>query len=136
MDSNCDTNEPDVELLQSRPPGHDPEDPYKDIDISALPDWWQRAIREFEAHGLRPFRPSRFEDGTFTYEVVDRIEEELDIAVQIVGVDAKHGDDWTLFVDNEPVDSIPRRRSRNGYTVFELSSDEFESLVRTTVPER
>ena len=125
------SNEPDVESLRSRPPGRDPEDPYEDVDISVLPDWWADAVRQFESHGLRPFRPSRFANGALAYHVVDRLETELDVTIRIVGIDVEYGDDWTVFVDDEPVDTVPRRRSRQGYTIFGISSDEFESLVRT-----
>lgn len=135
MDRDSGSDEPDVESLRSRPPGHEIGDPYEDVDISALPEWWEDAIRQFEAHGLRPFRPSRFEDGELTHDVVDRIETEFDVTVRIVGVDAEYGDDWTVFVDGEPVGSVARRRSRNGYTVFEVSSDEFASLVRDALSE-
>lgn len=129
MDRDSGSDEPDVESLRSRPPGHEPEDPYEDVDVSTLPDWWEEAIRQFEAHGLRPFRPSRFEDGELTRDVVDRIEATFDVTVRIAGVDAEYGDDWTVFVDGDPVGSVARRRTRNGYTVFEVSSDEFESLI-------
>lgn len=66
-------------------------------------------------------------DGELTHDIVDRLETEFDVLVRIVGVDVEYGDDWTVFVDGEPVGSVARQRSRNRYTVFEVSSDGFAS---------
>ncbi|THE64184.1 hypothetical protein D8Y22_14050 [Salinadaptatus halalkaliphilus] len=136
MDDDRGATDDEITRLRSRPPGHDPDDPYEGVALETLPDWWARAVRLFESHDLRPFRPSRFADGELTHEVVDRLERDLDIAVRIAGVDARYGDDWTVFVDDEPVSSIPRRRSQDGYTIFERSSDEFEATVRSNLEER
>lgn len=126
-------DETSVAALRDRDPGEDEEDPYADVDVSALPEWWQRAIREFEAHGLRPYRPPRFEDGTPKHEVVAGLETDLGVEVAVRGVDATHGDDWTVFVDGEPAGTVGRHRSPEGYSVFETTSDAFERLVRSAV---
>ncbi|SEH18098.1 hypothetical protein SAMN04487967_3624 [Natronorubrum sediminis] len=133
MDDDRATTDDEIERLRSRPPGHDSDDPYEDVTLETLPDWWAQAVRLFENHNLRPFRPSRFADGELTHEVVDRLERDFDVTIRIAGVDVRYGDDWTVFVDDELVASIPRRRSRDGHTVFERSSAEFESIIRSGV---
>lgn len=126
--------EPDaVAALRDRAPGEDPRDPYADRDRSALPDWWRRAVEEFEAHGLRPYRPPRFADGRLKHEVVSRLEDELGVAVRVRGVDVRHGQDWTVVVDGEPVGTVGRHRDPGGYTVFETDAAAFERLIRTAV---
>jgi len=124
-----------IEQLQSRAPGTDPEDPYKDVDIGTLPEWWQRAIEEFEAHDLRPYRPPRFDDGTLVHEVVAGLEREAGIDIRFGSVDTDYRERWTVRVDGDPVGTIGRHRSSEGYTVYELDRAEFESLIRGTIEE-
>lgn len=111
------------------------EDPYEDVDIDTLTDWWREAIEEFREYGLRPFRPARFEDSSLKFEVVSELERELDIDVRFVGIDARYGDDWTVEVDGDAVGTVPRRRDPDGYTVFEMTADEFETWLRARVDE-
>lgn len=123
----------DIDQLSSRSPGDDPEDPYADVDISELPEWWQRAIREFEAHDLRPYRPPRFADGTLTHRVVETLERDLGVDVSFGSRDDDYREQWEVRVDGSPVEKVARHRSPNGYTVYEIGSDRFESLVRSAV---
>lgn len=125
----------DVADLGSRSPGEDPADPYEDVDVSELPAWWRRSIEEFKRHGLRPYRPPRFEDGTLKHELVATLEAELGVEVTVRGVNATRGDDWTVYVDGEPAETVGHRRSAAGYSVFELESEAFERLVREAVQE-
>jgi hypothetical protein len=113
-------------------PRHD-ENPYEDIDLNDLPDWWCEAIEEFRKHGLRPFRPARFEDSTLKFEVVSELERELGINMRFVGVDVRYGDNWTVEVDGDVIGTIPRRRDSDGYTVFEMTADEFETWIRAQI---
>lgn len=129
-DDGQDRDERSVADLRDRAPGEDPDDPYADVDVSTLPAWWRRAIREFEAFDLRPYRPPRFEDGALKHEVVADLEAELGVEVELRGVDVTHGDDWTVYVDGSPAGAVGHRRSPEGYSVFEVDSDEFERLVR------
>jgi len=120
----------DVDALRARDPGEDPEDPYADVDVSALPGWWRDAIAEFEDAGLRPYRPPRFADGELTPEVIRDLETELGVDVRFVCFDGRYGDDWAVEVDGEVVSEVGRHRSTEGYTRFEVSSSEFRALVR------
>lgn len=128
-------DDPSVEQLQSRAPGVDPEDPYEDVDIDALPEWWQRAIEEFEAHDLRPYRPPRLDDGTLAYEATASLEREFNLDIRFVSVDTDYRERWTVRVDGEPVGTIGRHRSSDGYTVYEIERTQFESLIRDAIEE-
>lgn len=125
-----------VSSLRSRSPGETPHDPYGDVDVSELPAWWQAAIREYEAFGLRPYQPPRFEDGTLKHTVVSALEDELDVSIVLLGWNVEYEDDWSVYVDGEPIGDIGRRRSPDGYTVFEMTADEFVEFVRATVADR
>ena len=127
------TDTADVESLRSRAPGEDSTDPYADVDISELPEWWQASIERFEKHGLRPYRPPRFADGELKHEIVDALEAELGVEIRFVGIDVTYGDDWTLFVGGEDIGPIGRHRSTDGYSVFECTGEEFEARVRDAV---
>jgi hypothetical protein len=116
--------------LRSRGAGEDEADPYEDVDLSSLPPWWQRAIEEFELHGLRPYRPPRFSDGTLKHRTVRRLEERHDISLRFVGRNVEYGDDWEVQIDGESVGEIGRYRSSEGYTVFEMNSEEFARWIR------
>lgn len=128
-------DDPSVEQLQSRAPGVDPEDPYEDVDIDVLPEWWQRAIEEFEAHDLRPYRPPRLDDGTLAYEAIASLEREFNLDIRFVSVDTDYRERWTVRVDGEPVGTIGRHRSSDGYTVYEIERTQFESLIRDAIEE-
>lgn len=125
-----------IQELRGRSPGVDAEDPYEDVDLTDLPNWWQDAVREFERHGLRPYRPPRFADGELKHEVVSEIERELAVTVDFVGYEARYGNDWTVLVDREPIGNISRRRDTAGYTVFEMDSERFADWVRAEVQSR
>jgi hypothetical protein len=119
-----------IEALGSRSPGDDPEDPYADVDLSALPAWWRRAIEEFRAHDLRPYRPPRFADGTLAHEVIAPLEAELGVNIDFASVETDFREAWSVRVDGEPVGAVGRHRSPEGYTVYETDPGDLESLVR------
>lgn len=115
------------------PPGYDEEDPYADEDLSTYPEWWRRNIIEFREHDMRPYRPPRFTDGTYTPEVIRSLETELDAEIQLRGVNPQAGNDWEIRVNGKTVGAIGRRREGEGFTLYEISTDEFESTVRAAV---
>jgi len=109
--------------------------PYENVDLSALPGWWREAIEEFRDHDLRPFKPPRFSDGELKFRTVERLENELDINIDFVGVDVTRSDDWTVRVNKKIIGTIGRRRTSEAYTEFEMPSDEFEEWIRKWLAE-
>lgn len=135
MDGPTDDQDLSVDDLAQRSAGETETSPYEGLDPSTLPEWWRRGIEAFEAHGLRPYRPPRFEDGTLKYKVVKELEAELDVTVRLRGVNVTYGDPWSVLVDDEAVGTIGHRRDPNGYSVFEVTATEFRELVVAAVDE-
>lgn len=127
-----------IERLRTRGPGEESEedDPYADVDVSELPEWWRKTKREFEAYGLRPYRPPRFEDGTRKYETVERLEDELDVEISFTSIESAYTETWEVRIDGEIVDHVDRFRSPSGYTVYEIARDEFVELIESAVQDR
>ena len=119
----------------SHPPGYDEESPYEGVDLSEYPGWWRRNVEAFERHGMRPYRPPRFSDGSVTTEVIERLEESLGVTVRIRAVDPQADGAWEVVVDGEPVGSVERTRTEAGNTRYELTADAFERLVADAVEE-
>jgi hypothetical protein len=117
----------------SHPAGYDEEDPYADEDLSTYPSWWRRNVTEFREHGMRPYRPPRFEDGTLTPPLVNDLETTLGVEIRFKSVDPHEGGGWHLVVDDEVVTEVSRYRDGGGYTVYELDPEQFERLVRRAV---
>ncbi len=107
--------------------------PYEGIDIAMLPTWWQEAIAEFEAHGLHPFQPARLLDGELMYVVRQRLEDTHDVSIDIVGRNVTPGDEWEIRLDGEAIGTAGHRRTATGYSVFELTSQEFERMVKMAI---
>jgi hypothetical protein len=120
---------------RSYPPGHDDDDPYDDIDTGRLPEWWQRNIKTFEQHQMRPYRPPTFEDGELVPDVVDSLESELGCRISLLKPGADDGDAWRILVDGETVGTTERTRTESGRSVYSITSTRFESLVRNTQSE-
>jgi hypothetical protein len=122
-------NKTSVEELRHRSAGEDPEDPYENIDLETLPDWWQSAVEEFQKYGLRPYRPSQFSDGELKQEVVDRIEEEFDVTIRFLCSVPDNRDEWEVHIGSEMVMKIGHHRTPEGYSVYEVTSSEFEEHI-------
>lgn len=111
-------------------PGYDDDDPYETEDIDEYPEWWRDNIKEFRAFGLRPYRPPRFVDDSIVPEVVDSIEDEEGIKVQICSINPQEADDWEVRVNGETVITIEHWRSDDGYSVYDITADEFRSDIK------
>lgn len=111
----------------------DKDDPYADIDISRLPDWWRDAVVEFRAHDLPPYRPPRFADDVLVPSLLIRIETVHDIEIQLMGINVDHGDAWGIRIDGDIIATVDRDRTSDGYTQYEITSEEFTDVVRAQV---
>lgn len=93
------------------------------------PEWWDELERVKETMGLPPYEPPRFEDGTYAYEIVDRLGAEHDCRVRLLGVDTRYQDDWEVRIDGETAFEVGRVRDDNGNTVYQMTGDEFARAV-------
>ena len=116
-----------VESLADRERNVDPSAVYDDLD--SLPEWWRDAVEEFEEYGLRPYRPSRFEDGEIVRETVETVEAKYDVTVDLKAKNPEHDGEWNVVVDGEPTTTIPHRRKVDGYTEYGITSQELENAV-------
>lgn len=105
----------------------DPANVYEDIE--SLPSWWQEAVREFESHDLRPYRPSQFTDDEIVREIVDDLKERYDVEIDISAKNPTPDGRWTVHVNGEPVTDFEHRRKPEGYTEYGISSERFEEIV-------
>lgn len=127
------TDSDDPAVGAHRPPGYDEEDPYEGEDLSTYPDWWHRNVEQFRAHGMRPYRPPRFCDDVLTPPIIDDLSAEFEVEIRFRSVASGTDSNWELWVDGRCVETVERRREAEGYTVYELSSDEFRRRVREAV---
>lgn len=135
MTQDADHEKASIEYLGNRPAGKDPDDPYEDVNLEILPDWWCHSVEEFRQHELRPYRPPRFTDNELVPPMVEQLETDFDIDIRLLGLNVTEGDDWNIFVGDKEVASIGRHRDPAGYTVFELSRQEFEEVIREFIGE-
>ena len=108
-------------------------EPYATLDPASLPSWWQSAIDEFEAAGLHPYQPARFEDGEIVQVVCDRLEERYGVVVDLFGQNVHPGDEWQVRVDGRPVSTVGHRRTVTGGSVFEMKATAFVRAVEREV---
>lgn len=117
-----------VDDLEHRSAGEDDEDPYEDVDLSELPEWWRKAIREHRTFDLRPYRPPRFQDGEIYPELKNELEGTLDVEIRLACFDVEGGV-WDIVVDGETVAKTERWRSPEGYSVIDMASEDFRQVV-------
>lgn len=122
----------EIEKLADRSPGAEHEDPYADVDISTLPDWWQKGIEEHRAYGLRPYRPPRFADDELYPPLKKELESTHGIDLSLICYDIEENV-WDVRVDGEKIGGIKRRRSPAGFSVIGIDHDEFRELVAEAV---
>ncbi|PHQ37522.1 hypothetical protein DJ69_16645 [Halorubrum persicum] len=119
-------------LEDAKPPDWlDGDDPYADVDIEQLPDWWHDAIVEFREHNLSPYRPPRFTDDVLVPPLIFQMETAYDIEIKLVGVNVDHGDTWEICVDGEVASTVKRERLSDGYTLYKMTSEKFLDIVQT-----
>jgi hypothetical protein len=122
------------------PPGYDEEDPYEDADLETYPDWWRENVELFREHGLRPYRPPRFADGTLTTPLVEALASDLGVEVELRTVNPQRTATTEVLVDGERIATVQRSRESDGHTEYDLAAGEFEAAVRSAArsggPER
>ncbi|MFP9191397.1 hypothetical protein ACLI4Q_07040 [Natrialbaceae archaeon A-CW1-1] len=123
----------DVHKLRNREPGEHETNPYENVDISNLPEWWQEGIELHRKFGLRPYLPPRFQDGTIKYEITEELEDKYGITIRFKAVNPEESNKWNVVVDNENIETVTRRRDTRGFSVFEINSDEFRSLIQRNI---
>lgn len=96
------------------------------------PDWWRRNERLRTEMDLPPYEPSRFQDGTYTHEVVEPLEERHGCTIRFVGFEG-YPDDWEVRADGETLFTVGRHRDDSGNTVYETSAAEFERRVESAL---
>lgn len=114
------------------PAGYDENDPYKDEDLLNYPKWWRELVEEFREHNLRPYRPPQFIDRVLTPEYVSKLESELSVEIQFKTTNIEDSE-WGIYVEGENVCSIPRKRTGDGYTLYQITSTEFAEIVYAAV---
>ena len=97
------------------------------------PDWWQENKELRQAMGLPTYEPPRFINGVYTHNVVGNLEEQYNCTIQFIGVNVRHEDNWEIWVNGEPVIEIGRHRDQDGNTIYEMTSDKFHSILKTTL---
>jgi hypothetical protein len=115
------------------PVGYDQEEPYEGPDLSEYPIWWQRNIRAFKEHSLRPYRPSRFADGEIVQSLRDELETELSISIALRKVGSDPEGNWQVCVDGDFVRPVSRWRTESGFTQYKIDSDTFERCIRNAL---
>lgn len=96
------------------------------------PEWWRQNEHLREEMGLPTYQPPRFDDGVFTYKVVQRLEEEYDCTITFRSKSPRHPCEWEIHIDGEEVGTTDRRRTDRGNTIYRLSSTAFVDLVEST----
>ena len=114
------------------PAGFDKKEPYLGEDLSKYPAWWRELVEEFREHGLRPYRPPQFLDGVLIPEYVSKLESELAVKIQFktTNIDSK---EWKVHIEGNEICSVPRKRTGDGYTLYQITSDEFAEIVYSAV---
>lgn len=105
------------------------ENPYADIEYDSLPEWWQKAIEEFETYGLPTYYPPVFSDGALKFRVVEGLEESTDVQIDFIYHDSRNSGQWYVRIDRTPIGLIGQYRAKEGYSVFEMESDDFVDWV-------
>lgn len=101
-----------------------------------VPEWWRENEQLKAEMGLPAYEPPRFADGTYTFEIVDRIETAHDCRLRFLGVDTRYEDDWEVRLDGEIAFEVGRRRDDNGNTVYGMTAERFEEAVLEHLDER
>lgn len=124
----------DVDDLADAERNSDPSRVYDDVD--SLPDWWRSLVREFADRDLRPYRPSRLDDGEIVYETVQDLEDRFDVDIILKSTAPGTDGEWEFVVDGTPVLSTSHTRKAEGYTRYGVTSSELVDAVSAAASEQ
>ncbi|MFB6227884.1 MAG: hypothetical protein ABEH88_04770 [Halobacteriales archaeon] len=98
-------------------------------DEPSKPEWWQKNERLRQRMGLPPYEPPRFEDGTPTFRVTDKLESEYDCTIRFMGKNTTYPDSFVVTVDGAPLMRVGRHRDHNANTVYEMDAARFREQL-------
>ncbi|MFB6131725.1 MAG: hypothetical protein ABEJ28_13010 [Salinigranum sp.] len=99
-------------------------------DPTHKPDWWTENERLRTEMDLSEYEPPRFEDGTYTHEIVEELEARYGCEIQFrSNVNPEYPEDWEVRIDLESVAPIGRRRDGDGNTVYLTTPEAFRETV-------
>jgi hypothetical protein len=101
--------------------------------INHLPEWWYTAAMEYNRFELRPYRPPKFVDQSIVQPVIKKLQAKNNIHISLMCKNPVPGKDWEVIVDNELCCNIGRHRDPSGYTIYELTEEEFIKRVEACV---
>lgn len=117
---------------ENLPPGYDEDDPYDDIELDTLPDWWRQNVHLHDQFDLRPYRPPRFIDDKIVPEQIRKLENEFGVEIQLKTNEPK-SNQWKIYIDGNDVGTFSHSRDGEGYSVYGILSTTFTSLVKEVV---
>lgn len=97
------------------------------------PDWWEANKQLKNELGLPPYRPPRFLDDVYTFEVVGPLESKYNCNIRFSVTNPGYPDDWEVRVNQKPIMEIGKYRDKNGNTIFEITSTEFENKLKNVL---
>jgi hypothetical protein len=105
-------------------------------DVTSRPEWWDANQKIREQYSLPEYNAPRFEDGTYTHEVVPELQETHGIEIRFIGLDTIYPEDWQIRIDGDRVSDIARRRDKQGNTIYEMTAARFRDIIEEAVEER
>lgn len=106
-----------------------------DASEECLPEWWRKNSKLRREMELPAYEPPKFNDGVYTHKAVSKLESKYDVIIRFGSIKPKYPDDWTVWVDGEPVMKIGRHRKKDANTVYEMSSTEFYTEMANRLSE-
>lgn len=80
--------------------------------------------------GLPEYQPARFDDDVYLYNVISILETEYDCQIQLFAINPRHPDSWQIRIDGDEVLRMKRTKTADGNTIYEMTSEEFETKLR------
>jgi hypothetical protein len=95
---------------------------------SALPEWLEENQRIRERYDLPDYEAPRFEDGTYTYEVVPEIEREYGCEIKFIGLEGSL-ENWEIRVDGRRVMEVARHLDEQGNMIYGTTAEELRERL-------